>query len=183
MMKKSKRNIKSSKLTLKFSNKNKLEKLYTFTDEYKRVTQEFVNLIWGNEKVPILLPKEITSKVGTWLSARMLQACGKQASGIVRGTREKQSKRKWKIDDFNSKGMFKKARKLQEIYDKVSVSKPELKTIECELDSRFIKQDFKNKTTFDGWISITSIGDKMKLVFPVKQSKHFNKMIDRKSVV
>jgi len=37
--------------------------------------------------MPSLMPKEITDLADTWFSARMVQACAKQACGIVRGCR------------------------------------------------------------------------------------------------
>ena len=85
--------IRSSKLTTKFSNTNKLQLLQDFIKEYKRVVSQFVDLLWYKDKVPNLLPKEMTSQISTWLSARATQAAGKQASGIVRGTKRKQEKR------------------------------------------------------------------------------------------
>lgn len=82
--------IRSTKVSNKFSNKGKLEQLHLCIDEYRNIVAQFVDLLWEQEKIPTLLPKEITSQIKTWLSARMLQCAGKQASGIVRGTRTKQ---------------------------------------------------------------------------------------------
>jgi len=128
------------------------------------------------EKVPGLLPKELTDSVPTWLSKRAIQCAGKQASGIVRGTRQKQKQRLYKYGDLNKKGMFKKARKLKEFIDKVNITKPDLKNLEPELDYRFIKTDFGNSTSFDCWMTLSSIGNKLKVVIPIKKTKHFNLM-------
>jgi IS605 OrfB family transposase len=168
--------IRSSKLSIKFSNSGKLGKVDLFIDEYQSVVRQFVELLWKEKKVKSLLPDEITSKVSSWLSARAIQCAGKQASGIVRGTRAKQKKRLWKINDFNERGMFKKARTLQKIYDKTVVSMPVINTVCPELDERFVKQDFQNSTSFDGWITLSSLGNKIKIPIPVKQTKHFNQM-------
>jgi len=136
------------------------------------------------EKVPSLLPKKMTVviKSQTWLSARAIQCACKQASGIVRGTRIKQKKRLWQIKQFNKNKMFKKARKLQRYYDKVKVSKPNIGNICPELDERFVKMDFNNKNSFDAWITLTCLGNKMKLVFPIKKTKHFNKIIENGTI-
>jgi IS605 OrfB family transposase len=168
--------IRSTKISNKFSNKGKLENLHLFIDEYRNVVAKFVDLLWEAEKVPILLPKEITSQVETWLSARMLQCAGKQASGIVRGTKKKQSKRMFIINKMKKEGKFKQARKLQAIYDKNQVSKPDIQHVEPELDSRFVKIDTENETSFDGYLTISSIGNKMKLQFPFKKTKHYSKL-------
>ncbi len=169
--------IKSTKTSNKFANKDKLNKLCLFIDEYKQLVGKFVDLLWDEEKVNKFIPKEITSKVTTWLSARIIQCAAKQASGIVRGTKTKQRKRLWQINKFIKDGDFHKARKLQAIYNKVNVTKPDIQHVCPELDSRFIKIDMDNQTSFDGYITIGSIGNKLKLIMPFKKTKHFNKMI------
>jgi hypothetical protein len=168
--------IRSSKLSIKFSNKHKLDNVNLFIDEYKSVVKQFVEMLWNIDDIKSFLPKEITSQIKSWLSSRAIQCAGKQASGIVRGAKKKQGKRLWKINDFNKKGMFKKARILQKIYDKTLVSIPEIDNVCPELDERFVKQDFQNQTSFDGWITLSSLGNKLKIYIPVKQTKHFNKM-------
>jgi hypothetical protein len=168
--------IRSTKVSNKFSNEGKLEQLRSFVDEYRNVVSEFVDLLWEMEKVPTLLPKEITSQVETWLSARMLQCAGKQASGIVRGTKKKQNKRLYVINKLKEECKFKQARKLQAIYDKNNSKKPNINEVEPELDSRFVKLDIENDTSFDGYITLTSLGNKLKLELPFKKTKHYNKL-------
>lgn len=170
--------IKSTKTSLKFSNKTKLVNLQSFLHEYRRVVSIFVDKLWDLEKVPNLLPKEYISDVETWLSARSVQCAGKQASGIVRGTKQKQKQRLFIIEKLNKTGYYKKARALKRIYDTTIITKPKIDNIQPELDSRFIKIDLENTTSFDGWITITSIGNRIKLVIPVKKTKHFNKMLN-----
>jgi len=171
--------IKSTQTSLKFSNTDKLLLVKDFIKEYKSIISQFVDILWDEKKISLLLSKTITSKINTFLSSRIIQCAGKQASGIVRGTRAKQEKRKWKIEDFKSKNLLKKARKLQTIYDLTNVSKPKIENIEPELDSRFIKIDLENSTSFDGWITIKSITkskSRNHLVIPFKRTKHFNKL-------
>ena len=155
--------IRSTQLTLKFANQAKLDKVNYFLDEYKKVTQYFVDYLWDNfpvgEKIPSLLSKEITEQAHTWLSARAIQASAKQASGIVRGCRKKHEKRLYVLNILTKEGKHRKARKLANVIEKNPISKPILNTIEAELDERFVKFDNKNGTTFDSWINITSIGN------------------------
>lgn len=169
--------IKSTKTTLKFSNKNKLNNLSTFIDEYRRIVSLFVDKLWVKDDIKCLLDKELTDNVDTWLSARATQCAGKQASGIVRGCRKKQFKRLSQINKFEKLGMFKKARKLQRIYDKIKISKPNINCVCPELDKRFVKIDLDNSTSFDGWLTLSSLGNKLKIVIPFKKTKHFNKML------
>lgn len=168
--------IRSTKTTLRFTNTNKVAVVHQIIDEYKRVMSEFIDILWNIDKCPALVPYEITNKIQTWLSARMKQCVAKQASGIVRGTKQKQKQRLFVINKLNNDGFYKKARKLQAIYDKNLNSKPKVHDIELELDSRFIKIETENINSFDGWIIITSIGNKLKLEIPFKRTKHYNKL-------
>jgi IS605 OrfB family transposase len=169
--------VKSTKVTTKFCRKVKMENLSLFIAEYQRVTTLFIDPLWDMDKIPALLDKRITSQIQTWLSARALQAAGKQASAIVRGTKAKQSRRLWQINKFNAQGMFKKARKIQQIYNKNIASKPLVGDIKPELDSRFVKIDLDNDTIFDGWVTLSSLGNKLTIKIPFKKTKHFNKML------
>ena len=168
--------IRSTNVSLKFSHQGKIFTLDDFIDEYKNLVSFFVDKLWSMEKIPKLIPIEITSKPESWLSARMRQCAAKQASGIVRGTKTKAAKREWQINHFIETGMLKKARKLQKIHDEKSVSKPDISRVCPELDSRFIEVDVDNETSFDCWITITSVGNKVKLQLPFKRTKHFNEM-------
>jgi transposase len=183
--------IRSSSVTTKFSNTNRLENLDDFINEYKRITSEFITHLWeldtNNQEIPKLIPKDITSQVDTWLSARMVQASAKQASGIVRGTLTKQKKRLKQVEEFNKQKMFKKARKLQKFCDEAKITKPSLEHVWPELDSRFINVDLDNPTSFDGWITIGSIkkrGDKgnVSITIPFKKTVHFNKMMEKGNI-
>ena len=172
------KSIKSSKLSLKFANINKSLAIGNFIENYHKLVSNYVDILWDLEKIPLLVPKEITSSVSTTLSARIQQCAGKQASGIVRGTRKKQEQMLWKLKKLEEEGKFKYARKLKEKLNKTRISKPIVKNLECELDERFIRIDFDNKTSFDGWITISSIGNKQKIIIPVKKTKHFNSLED-----
>ena len=172
------KSIKSSKLSLKFANINKSLAIGNFIENYHQLVSDYVEVLWDLEKIPLLVPKELTSSVSTTLSARIQQCAGKQASGIVRGTRKKQEQMMWRLKKLEEEGKFKYARKLKEKLNKTRISKPSVKNIECELDERFIRIDFDNKTSFDGWITISSIGNKQKIVLPVKKTKHFNALLD-----
>lgn len=171
--------IKSTTSSIKFARIGKQNLLHQFIDEYRRVVSKFVDLLWNEEIIPSLLPKKITSQVETWISARMLQCAGKQASGIVRGTQIKQKRRLFLINKLQEQKLWAKARKLQKIYDETSVTKPSINEVCPELDSRFVTVNLENETCFDGWVHFSSIGNKIKLDIPFKKSKHFNKMLGK----
>jgi transposase len=172
--------IRSTTLTLKYARKGKQEQVCGILDEYKRVAQFFVDFLWENysitEKIPTLLPKSVTSKAETWLSARMLQACAKQAGGIVRGCRRKHEKRLFMLAKLEKEGMVRKARKLAAIIGKNPISKPVLDGVEAELDARFVDIDLHGETSFDGWLTLSSIGEKRRVVVPLRLHKHINEL-------
>ena len=168
--------IKSSKLTTKFSNTNKITELSLFINEYKNLVGQFIDLLWNLDSIPKFLNKEITDQVNTNLSARIIQCAGKQASGIVRGTKKKQEKRIWMVNKLHDEGKHKQARKLEAIINKTNITKPNLDNANPELDSRFIKMDFSNNTSFDGYLTLTSLYKNSRICIPIKKSKHFNKL-------
>lgn len=172
--------IRCSKTAISFANTGKKNNVSDFIDEYLKICQRFVDVLWviqENSKkktIPKLIPKEITDKIETWLSARAVQCCAKQASGIVRGTIKKYKQQLFKLKELMRNGS--NAKKLQRKLAKTKLSKPQLKTISPELDSRFV-EIFNSDNSFDMWVKLTSIGNKIKIVIPVKKTKHYNKMI------
>lgn len=174
--------VRCSKISIKFANTGKKNQISDFLKEYQKNISSFIDLLWDLEKIPTLIPKSITSQVTTWLSARAVQACAKQASAIVRGTQKKQAQAKYVIKKLNLEGKFKKARKLEAIYSKKIAGKPNLNSIEAELDSRFVKINLSKENSFDGWITLTSLGQKIKIAVPLKSHKHLNKILENGEV-
>lgn len=89
--------------------------------------------------------KFVSAKVDTWLSARLQQCLGKQALQIVKSQRRKK-------------------RKTMPVFSKDVI----------ELDERFVDIQFDNNS-FDIWVKLTSLGNKMSLKLPAKKHKHLNK--------
>ena len=78
--------IRSVKISLKYSNKEKQNKLNHLFNEVLRVKQEYINQLWKNNNFS---GKFVNFKVDSWLSARMLQNIGKQALETVKSQRKK----------------------------------------------------------------------------------------------
>jgi IS605 OrfB family transposase len=170
--------IRSSKVSTKFVNKSKLNAFQKVQKEYRKVMLDFIDILWEmkEQKLSSLPSKEITDKIDTWLSARLVQCAGKQATAIVKGTLQKQNKRLFIYNKLQEEKNYKKARKLKLVIDKINISKPAVSEfIPLELDERFVKIDLENDTIFDGWLTFSSIGEKLKLTFPFKKTEHFNK--------
>jgi len=171
--------IRSSKISLKYSNVQKRQSLLEIVVEYNRVIQSIIDLIWNLDQIPALLPKHLTSQVESWLSARMIQCAAKQASGIVRGTKKKHNQRLYMLAKLTKEGNHDQAVKLQKIINKKPITKPKIDNINPELDSRFVKFDWNNHTSFDGWVTISSIGSKKQIKIPIKRTRHFNKLYSK----
>jgi len=169
--------IKSAKVSLKFANPGKLELLRKFIVEYRRVVSQFVDMFWGLEKVPKFINKHWYSKIDSLLSATVLQRAATQASEIVRSVTSKQSKREWKLKQLRSGGKFKQARKLTRVIQEASVTKPKIGVVNPNLTGQFIsKLDLDCDTTFDGWLPLRCLGQKLKLILPFRKHKHFIKL-------
>ncbi|MGQ4893458.1 MAG: RNA-guided endonuclease InsQ/TnpB family protein [Candidatus Njordarchaeia archaeon] len=89
-------------------------------------------------------------KVDTWLSARMQQCLGKQALAIIKS----QQKKKIKIKPVFNKPVI-------------------------ELDERFVDIKF-DENTFDIWIRLKSLGQRIQIKLPSKKHKHFLKYYENK---
>jgi len=168
--------IRSTKTSLRFSNMDKKRELQTFLIEYRRVLQSFVDLLWEEKQIKTFLPKTFTDKVTTWLTARMIQCVGKQASGIVRGARKKHEQRLWRLNQLQKEG--ENTANLEKVIAKTTPTKPDLTNVSAELDSRFVKTDLENQTSFDGWLTV-AIGKRLKIVLPFKKHKHFNALLKK----
>ena len=171
--------IKSSKISIKYSNINKKNNLQFFIIEYKKVMKLLLDILWYEEQIQKLITKEYADQIknNTWLSARAIQSAAKQVSGIIRGTKQKNNQRLYIHNKLVKEGQLKKARKLKRIIENNNYSKPIIDNICPELDIRLAKTNINNSTSFDGWIHLISIGNKLRFNIPFKKTKHFNKML------
>lgn len=171
--------IKSSNISTKFANTNKKQNIELFINEYSNVVKQFVDIFWELDKIPIFITKDQIYQINSWLSYNAKACAGKQASGIVRGTRQKQEKRLWMINKLQKEGKYKQAKKLENITNKINLTKPNIGIVNPELTSKFIKVDLNTKTSFDGFIRISAFGNKQQIKIPIKRTKHFNKLYEQ----
>lgn len=83
--------IRRTQLSLKHTNKNKIQKLEQLTEEMLRVKNLYIDRLWEEQDFS---SKFIKFKVDSWLSARMLQCIGKQALETVKSQRKRKVKTK-----------------------------------------------------------------------------------------
>ena len=175
--------IRSSATTMRFSNDGKRASLAVVLEEYRRVVKEFVAILWSrpHKEIRSLLDKDTIALVPSTLSARLLQCAGKQASGIVRGTRTKNERRIWRHGKLQEEGRHKAARKLWATIQEHEAAMPEVTNeLPMELDERFCSIELEVETkSFDGWLELGSLGGGLKLLLPFKRTRHFNAMLQR----
>ena len=175
--------IRSSSLTLQFSTNKKLNILNTVFDEYTRIVNLYINEYTQSR----ILPKFISLKVETWLSARLQQCAGKQALEIVKSTRKKafeirQRKYKKVYRYFVEKNRQLKflSKKMSELNLNYKI-KPRFDGKTINLDTRFWRLS-SSTNSFDFWLILGSIGNKIKLILPLKNHKHNKKFNDWKQL-
>ncbi len=117
--------IRRSIIILDFANSGKKQAVISLLSEANRVINLFIDRLWSEQK---FTGKFANLKTRTWLSARLQQACGKQALEIVKS----QCECKLKV-------------------------KPVYKKPCLNLDSRFITF-LETRNSFDCWIKLGSTG-------------------------
>jgi IS605 OrfB family transposase len=118
-------------------------------EEYKWLVNCFIGLLWNKiDYLGSFATKEETDSIETWMTARMKQCAAKQAIPIIKSQRKKHRK-----------------------------TMPVFKGDSIELDSRFVDIQ-EGENSFDIWLELSSIGNKIKILIPIKKHKHFNKFND-----
>lgn len=164
--------IRQVELSLKFTNTNKRVSLQKFLTEYRRIVQVYIDLTWKTDYYKFI-PKKLN--VESWISARAKQCAGKQALAIVNGTLKKYKQRCFMRDKLILEG------KSVSHINCTEPSKPTIGNIPAELDSRFC--DIQNSNnSFDLWLKLSSLGDKIQETIPLRKTKMFNKWCDRGSI-
>lgn len=175
--------ILSSKITLKFANTGKKDKLNEFIEEYRKAVAFFVDYIWNNYKIDqqkYKLPLYITTTnllSDSPLSARAIKCASGQALGCVKSRVRKLQKTQYVIKKHQKQG--KDICKLQSKYDYLllKLKKPNVNNIFPELCA--LCCEFKKKKTFefDGVIILHAIGKKYgKINIPIKFTRHSSQL-------
>jgi len=169
--------VRSTKVSIRFANVGKRKAVSNFILEYRRVASLYVEALWNVEKLPPFIPASLKPAVETWLSARALQGVGKQVSAVIRGTRGKNEKREFVRSRLEQEGKHRQARKLQRIISAHPAGKPDVSTMNPELDERFLFIDLTNTHTksFDGWLQL-GLGDNKFIELPFNKHRHLNKL-------
>jgi len=130
--------IRSTKCSLKFTTKSKLNELSIILSEYGKVVNIFIQYFWLNpdKASKVLLLKDIVDIPDTWLSARLRKVAAREAIDMVIATKER-----WK--DKPAK-MVMPVHKCNRMY------------VSCTIADLVLS---KQTTEFDAWLHIASIGN------------------------
>jgi len=134
--------------SLEEANKGKKDALRAVMDESKRVLQAYVDHYWPQQD---RIGKYVDFKVGSWLSACLLQCLGKDALSMIRALRKRKAK-----------------------------SKPTINRVTLNLDRRFLPDIQESVGHFDFWYQLSGLGDKkhpIKLRLPLKSHVVYKKFI------
>ena len=172
--------IKSSKLSLKFTNDRKVDKVRDFVKEYRRVAGLVIGGLWDNrDNLKKYVDPKVWDSIDTKLSARVKQALGKQLIGIVSGTIKKNKKREYVYEQLVAENKLRRAEKLKKIIDEARVSCPNVDNIHPQIDSRFfILEKRKTALGFDLWLRVSSLGTCKPFYIPLNKHRHFNLLND-----
>ena len=153
--------IRSTKCSLKFATKSKLNELTTILNEYSKVVNIFINYFWLNpeQASKSVLLKPVVDIPMTWLSARLRKVAAREAIDMINA-----SKQRWKD----------KPNKLV-----IPVHKGNRMYVSCTIADLIPTKNSNYKTEdsrlFDAWLHLSSIGNKMIMDLPIKYHKHFNR--------
>jgi len=141
---------RSSKTTISFATQKKRDILNEIMDEYSHIANIFIEMFFGNSFQKKDLKKDITGVPESWLSARMRQCCAREALGMVQGA----------VRSAAEKGM-------------IAPVKPVHTGRKMILSSQTVRIE-KGHNSFDVWLVIHSVGNKLKLQIPLKSHRHIN---------
>lgn len=146
--------IRAVKCSTKFTTKNKKEILGTILEEYSNVVNFFIEYFWRLNKLPskndLLKPIVDLPINQTWLSARLRKVAAREALDMILAVRERWKGTPNKINKPNHRG----------------------NRIHC---SSTIAELQNTNKSFDCFLHLQSIGNKIKLDIPIKKHKQFNK--------
>lgn len=179
MVNKSKKLVRSTMHSLKFTNKGKVEWLHHFLDEYRDAVESYVDWLWDNRiewsrkredepdqlmvwdrrKNRLDLPSMISTvgiPITTHLSGRALKCAATQACGIVGAVVEKR-----KIDiglyEYCILKNKKPSSKLMKRLDK-EMTKPVVSSeVNAELNSVCMEPYNESDNTYDIWLELSSL--------------------------
>lgn len=180
--------IRTTDLRLHRANSGKLDKLHVFLKEYRSVVQQIIDHVWINGLAingkildinsnqlytPSFIPVKCLPVLNTPLSGRAVKCASTQAMSMIKAALKRRSKDLRWLLKLEGKPT---PRVLKQRLNKPLV-KPCASGISAELSSICASLAWTDLTSFDGWLTISSIGKSFsKIEIPVKRHRHLNKL-------
>jgi IS605 OrfB family transposase len=145
--------IRAVKCSTKFATGKKKDTLDMILKEYSNVVNFFIEYFWSKDKLDkgkLLKPIVDLPISPTWLSARCRKVAAREAIDMILAVRER-----WKAD-------------------KLKINKPLHRGTRI-MGSSTIAELQDSDSSFDCYLHLQSIGNKVKLDIPIKKHKQFNK--------
>lgn len=188
--------VRSTKCSLKYTTEEKKETLRIVLEEYGRVCNIFIGYFWNNGVVSKSeLLKEIVNIPDTWLSARLRKVCAREALDMCNSVINVFEWNKEQIE-INIKDMQriiaktkpdikKNRRKINSLYVKIEKAENKLSMIQMHKPvhqgkrmtvSCTIGELQESNNSYDSWLHLQSIGNKIILDLPIKFHRHFHQL-------
>ena len=150
--------IRSTRCNLKYTTQHKQAQLEQILIEYARVTNSYIDYFWEHPEIIVnkqLLKPTIdqVSTTTTWFTFRMRKVASREALALVMSARNLSTESGTKPIKPKHYG------KSMHLSSTIARLKP--------ADSA---------TTFDMWLTLTSIGNKLKLQLPIRLHKHYHNL-------
>ncbi|MBW2671839.1 MAG: transposase [Deltaproteobacteria bacterium] len=141
--------LRSSKLSFKEATEAKLAILQKIAEDYRRAVNWFIDWYWQHGLRRFPETEVVNACPVDWFTHRMKKVAAQQALGIVRVA-------------------CKRGRK----------TKPEYKQLKIQAQCTIARlRQPKEAESFDYWLELRCIGNKLRLDLPLKANKHFNRFV------
>ena len=188
---------RSTKCSLKFMTQAKRLELDSVLVEYGKVVNHFIDLFWNKPVSKAELLKDIVNSSDSWLSARLKKVAAREALDMVSSVKLVQESNKEMlttcVTDIKRKinkiplTTRKSRRKVNNLHIKLKKKQNQLAMavphkpihngdsmrISCTIADL---QKPKQADSFDAWLHLASIGNKITLDIPIKFHKHFREL-------
>lgn len=180
--------VRSSPLRLSEANPGKLDNLHEFLSEYRDAVQRIVDHVWesglnmngkvldipnGKLYIPSFVPVSCLPPLDTRLSGRAVKCASTQAMSMLKAALKRRSKDLAWLSKLDGKSV---PAKLKSRLAR-PLTKPSACGISAELTSICADLSWTDKTSFDGWLNLTSLGKSFgRIQIPVKRHRHLNKL-------
>jgi hypothetical protein len=189
--------IRSSKCSIKFATEKKKKELQTILQEYGKVVNIFIDYFWDKKLDKRDLLKPVVDVPETWLSARLRKVAAREALDMISSVREvfewNKQQIQNRIDQLEKKikksasDTRKERRKVNNWHKELKAKKMKLPMVQAHKPKHQGKkmsvsctiaelQKPDDANSFNAWLHLQSIGNKINIDIPIKFHKQFNEL-------